>query len=108
MGGAGELRSDFASTTGGVMTVEAGAITGELELLTRPTASSKGIEALVRYAGASELYTVAGSPVGMLTASTATDAGEHLQAHDAILAHLTTPGTVSNAGNEQPVDLRGA
>ena len=30
--------STFVSTTGGVMTGEVGAITGELELLTRPTA----------------------------------------------------------------------
>jgi hypothetical protein len=103
-----ELRSEFVSTTGGVMTVEVGAITGELELLTRPTAGGEAIEASVRYAGAGELYTVAGSPVGAPTTRGATDAGEHLQTHDAILANLTTPGTVSNAGNEQPVDLRGA
>lgn len=49
MTGAGELRSTFDSTMGGVMTVEAGAITGELELLTKPTADGTGVEALVRY-----------------------------------------------------------
>ena len=37
MSGAEELRSAFASTAGGVMTEEAGAVTGDLELLTRPT-----------------------------------------------------------------------
>ena len=52
-----ELRSPFNSTTGGVMTVEAGAITGEL--VTRPTADGNGIRALVTYAGARDLYTVA-------------------------------------------------
>ena len=63
MTGAGELRSAFASTTGGVMTEEAGAITGDLELVTRPTPDGSAVEALVRYAGARELYAVSGSPV---------------------------------------------
>ncbi len=44
------------------MTEEVGAITGELELLTRLTPDGD-IEALVRYAGAQDLYTVSGSPV---------------------------------------------
>ena len=51
------LRSTFVSTTGGVMTDEVGAITGELELLTRLMPDG-GTEALVRYAGAQDLYTV--------------------------------------------------
>ena len=94
-----ELRSKFASTVGGVMTEEAGAVTGELELLTRPVEADEGrLEALVRYAGAEEWYTVSGSPVG------AGDEG-HRAMHEAVLALLTTPGHVEE-GNEQPVDLR--
>ena len=89
-----ELESSFTSTTGGVLTVEVGAITGDLELLTRPTDS--GIEAEVRYAGARDLYTVSGSP--MPTTDT------HHKAHEAILQKLTTPGSREH-GNELPVDL---
>ena len=98
-----ELSSGFASTLGGVMTEEAGAITGDLELLTRPIEAGEGgaLEALVRYAGAEEWYTVSGSPV-------AEPAGgqDHRASHEAALARLTTPGPVED-GNEQPVDLRG-
>ncbi len=82
------------------MTVEVGAITGELELLTRPTADGTGIEALVRYAGARDLYTVAGSP--MRTRGDET----HLYAHETILQRLTTPGSIEASG-ELPVDLTG-
>jgi hypothetical protein len=95
-----ELRSTFASTVGGVMTEEAGAVTGDLELLTRPGEAGEGgaLEALVRYAGAGEWYTVSGSPV---------PAGgeDHRASHQAALARLTTPGPVEG-GNELPVDLR--
>ena len=56
------MNSTFVSTAGGVMTEEAGAITGELELLTHVTPDG-GIEAMVCYAGAQDLYTVSGSPV---------------------------------------------
>jgi hypothetical protein len=94
-----ELRSTFGSTVGGVMTEEAGAVTGDLELLTRPSeAGDGGLEALVRYAGAEEWYTVTGSPVG-------TGGGDHRASHEAVLARLTTPGPVED-GNELPVDLR--
>jgi hypothetical protein len=89
-----DLKSSFTSTTGGVLTVEVGAITGDLELLTRPAAS--GIEAEVRYAGARDLYTVRGSPVP--TTNT------HHKAHEAILKQLTTAGSLQQ-GNELPVDL---
>jgi hypothetical protein len=89
-----KLRSYFTSTTGGVLTVEVGTITGDLELLTRPTDS--GIEAEVRYAGARDLYTVIGSP--MPTTET------HHKAHEGILQRLTTPGSLQH-GNELPVDL---
>ena len=90
------LTSGFTSTTGGVMTVEAGAITGDLELLTRPTGNDDGIEALVGYTGARDQYTVAGSPV--------TSTSPHQDTHDRILERLTTPGTTGAAG-ELPVDL---
>lgn len=89
-----ELRSTFTSTTGGVLTDEVGAVTGALELRTRP--AGKGIEAAVRYEGARDLYTVRGSPVPT------TDA--HPEAHRAILHKLTTPGRTER-GNELPVDL---
>jgi hypothetical protein len=89
-----ELKSRFTSTTGGVLTVEVGAITGDLELITRPTDS--GIETEVRYAGAHDLYTVTGSPVPT------TDT--HHKAHEAILKQLTIPGRTEQ-GNELPVDL---
>jgi hypothetical protein len=95
-----ELRSTFVSTVGGVMTEEAGAVTGDLELLTRPSEAGDGrLEVLVRYAGAEEWYTVTGSPV-------AAGGGDHRALHEAVLARLTTPGSVEG-GNEQPVDLRG-
>ena len=96
-----ELRSAFVSTTGGVMTEEAGAVTGDLELLTRPSeAGDGGLEALVRYAGAEEWYTISGSPVP-------TGHEDHHAAHEAALVRLTTPGPVEG-GNELPVDLRGS
>ena len=90
------LTSRFTSTTGGVMTLEVGAITGDLELLTRPTGNDDGIEALVGYTGARDQYTVAGSPI----ATTST----HQNTHDRILEKLTTPGRLGAAG-ELPVDL---
>jgi hypothetical protein len=98
----GELRSKFVSTVGGVMTEEAGTVTGDLELLTRPSeAGEGGLEVLVRYAGAEEWYTVSGSPL-------AKPAGgeDHRVLHEAVLVRLTTPGPLEG-GNEQPVDLRG-
>lgn len=93
----GGLASLFTSTTGGVMTVEVGAITGDLELLTYPI-ENNSIEALVRYAGARDQYKVAGSPVA------ATDSGPHQVTHDCILQRLTTPGRIEAAG-ELPADI---
>lgn len=83
------------------MTVEAGAVTGELELLTRPSEADEAqLEALVRYAGAEEWYTVSGSPLAKPAG-----AEDHRALHEAALARLTTPGPMEG-GNEQPVDLR--
>jgi hypothetical protein len=93
--------SSFSSTTGGVMTEEVGAITGELELLTRVT-SGGDIEVMVRYAGAQDLYTVSGSPVRAVS-----EHPDHVKlraVHERILETLTTPGRVES-GNEKPVDL---
>jgi hypothetical protein len=105
MGGAGtnrSLRSSFVSTTGGVMTDEVGAITGELELLTRLAPDGSAVEAMVRYAGAQDLYTVSGSPVRAVSGHP--NQAEHHAAHERILETLTTPGRVEG-GNEKPVDL---
>lgn len=98
------LRSPFVSTTGGVMTEEVGAITGELELLTIATPDGSAVEAMVRYAGAQDLYTVSGSPVRAPTLSAHPDQVEHRATHERILETLTTPGRVES-GNEMPVDL---
>ncbi len=87
-----EHLSTFASTTGGVMTEEAGAITGELELSCRPEAD--GVHVKVRYAGADEWYTVSGSPV------------RGLNDPERILHHLRTPGPVVD-GNESAATLEG-
>jgi hypothetical protein len=84
------------------MTDEAGAVTGELELMTRVTPDGRAIEAMVRYAGAQDLYTVSGSPVHAV--SERPDQVEHRAAHERILETLTTSGRVES-GNEMPVDL---
>ncbi len=57
-----EMRSKVPSTVGGVMTEEVGAVTGDLEVVTRPLAAEY-IEVTVRYAGAEEWYSVEGSPI---------------------------------------------
>lgn len=98
------LSSTFVSTKGGVITDEVGAITGELELLTRPTTDGSAVEAMVRYAGAQDLYTVSGSPVRTAAPLERHDQAEHRALHERILEALTTPGAVSG-GNEMPVDL---
>ena len=91
---------------GGVMTDEVGAITGDLELQTSVTPNS-GIEALVRYPGARDLYTVSGSPVRAASRSEHPDEVQHRAAHERILQTLTTPGRVES-GNEKAVDLQDA
>jgi len=86
------------------MTEEVGAITGELELQTRATPDGSGIEAMVRYAGAQDLYTVSGSPVRAATLSERAGQAEHRATHERILVSLTTPGMIED-GNEKPVEL---
>jgi hypothetical protein len=96
-----EIRSYFASTTGGVMTEEAGAVTGDLEIATR--AEGDALEVSVRYAGAEEWYTVEGSPIEL--ADTVPSSPDELpEPHQRVLDHLTSPGRVVD-GNELPVSL---
>ncbi|HEX2182842.1 MAG TPA: hypothetical protein VHH10_11200 [Rubrobacteraceae bacterium] len=95
-----ETRSAFESTTGGVMTVEAGAITGQLEISTRP--ADGALEARVRYAGADEWYTVEGSPAALETTGDLSPS----VLHDRVVEHLGLPGPVVS-GNEEPASLRG-
>jgi hypothetical protein len=95
-----ETRSVFESTPGGVMTVEVGAITGELEVATRPAYGA--LEARVRYVGAEEWYTVDGGPVALEG-----NARSSLpELHEGVLEHLLQPGPVIGE-NEQPTSLKG-
>jgi hypothetical protein len=96
--GSGERRSIFASTAGGVMTREAGAITGDLELATR--VEGDRLLARVRYAGANEWYEIDGSPAP-IEATRDPD-----EAHRLLIEHLGRPGPVTQ-GNEEPVSLEG-
>jgi hypothetical protein len=91
-----EFRSTFTSTTGGVMTEEAGAVTGELELLCKP--ETDGLHVAVRYAGADEWYTVSGSPVQIQ--------GNPDDAMGRVLGHLSMPEPVVDR-NEGAVTLEG-
>lgn len=95
-----ELRSTFTSTAGGVMTEEAGAVTGELEIET--STSGEQLTVMVRYAGAEEWYTVAGGGIQPSEAP----AGPHAESHARIVEYLSTPGKSVN-GNETPVSLQG-
>ena len=88
------------------MTEEAGAVTADRRRAAdRPTPDGRAIEALVRYAGARDLYAVSGSPVRAV--SKGLDEEEHRAAHERILGLLTTPGRADEGGNELPTDLRG-
>ncbi|MGI8650531.1 MAG: hypothetical protein ACR2KW_09160 [Rubrobacter sp.] len=89
-----ESKSTFESTTGGVMTVKVGAITGEMEISTTPKDGS--VEVRVRYLGAEEWYTVEGSPA-------ATPLREN-DCHRRVVEILTTPGQ-KRGFNEEPVAL---
>lgn len=96
-----EIHSTFTSTTGGVMTEEVGAVTGDLEIATRPEGAAVRIS--VRYAGAEEWYTVEGSPIS-LTSTAPPGPDELRELHQRILSHLTTPDRVVD-GNELSVSL---
>ena len=98
-----EMRSIITSTTGGVMTEEVGAVTGELEVATHPRA--RGIEVTVRYAGADEWYTVKGGPIELNNTDDLSPS-KLRKLHERVVRHLTTPGPIVE-GNEQPVSLLG-
>ncbi len=85
------------STVGGVMTDEVGAVTGDLEIVTRLRDAGL-LDVFVRYAGSEEWYTVTGSPVSLDGRSFSADP------HERVVEHLTTPGPVVD-GNEEPVSL---
>lgn len=55
------MKSSTKTPTQGVMTVEAGAITGDVVIATQDGAD--GVAVTVAYEGADETYTVEGSPV---------------------------------------------
>ena len=78
------------------MTEEAGAVTGELDLLCQPEAGGLRVE--VRYAGSDEWYTVSGSPIEFQ--------GNPDDAPGRVVRHLSTPGPVVD-GNEEAVSLEG-
>ncbi len=94
-----ELRSTFTSTAGGVMTDEAGAVTGELEIET--STRDEHLTVMVRYAGAEEWYSVAGGEIQLSEAP----AESHAELHERIVEYLRTPGESVN-GNETPVSLQ--
>jgi hypothetical protein len=95
-----EKGSTICSTVGGVMTDEVGAVTGNLEIVTRVAAER--LDVSVRYAEADEWYTVTGSPVSLGAANYYTPAG----LHERVVSYLTKPGPVVD-GNEEPVSLEG-
>lgn len=100
--GPGEISSIIASTAGGVMTKEAGAVTGDLEVVTRAGAGGS-VGVMVRYAGAGEWYTVSGGPVGQIGSGGSSDP-ELNELHERVVEHLTTPGRLLD-GNEEPSSL---
>ncbi len=97
-----KTRSTFTTTTGGVMTVEVGAVSGELEVVMHPR--ERTLEVLVRYAGAEEWYTVEDSPI-VLENAAVLSSSELCELHDRVVRHLTIPGAIV-AGNEEPTSLR--
>ena len=85
------------------MTVEVGAVTGDLEVSTRPRAG--GVEVAVRYARADEWYTVEGSPIESNNAG-GSSPSELRGLHEQVVGLLTMPGPTVY-GNEEPVSLLG-
>lgn len=91
-----EPRSTFTSTAGGVMTDEAGAVTGELDLLCRPETGRLHVS--VRYAGTKDWYTVSGSPIRTQDDLDST--------REQLMQRFSEPGPVVG-GNEKAVTLEG-
>lgn len=82
------------------MTDEVGVVTGDLEIATR-LLNAGVFDVRVRYAGAEEWYTVAGSPV---SADGRSSPAEEL--HEHVVEYLTAPRPVVG-GNKEPTSLRG-
>ncbi len=103
-----EIVTGFPSTTGGVLTKEVGAITGELILTTRTSHDAAGEAALVwayvSYVSPPVLYTVVGSPVP-LEGEEEGSLRTHEEVHWEIIERLQTP-TGDGWLNEPPADLR--
>ncbi len=98
-----ETRSTFTSTIGGVMTAEVGAVTGELEVVTRPAEGT--LEVFIKYAGAEERYTVEGSPIELENAANLSSS-ELRELHERVVRYLARPGRIVD-GNEEPTSLFG-
>jgi hypothetical protein len=80
------------------MTDEVGAVTGNLEIVTR-LLNAGLLDVRVRYAGAEEWYTVAGSPI---SAGELRSSAEEL--HERVVEYLTTPRHIVGV-NEEPTSL---
>ena len=81
------------------MADEVGAVTGDLPIATR-LLNAGVLDVRVRYAGAEEWYTVAGSPIAPVDRYPAADL------HERVVEYLTDPSSVLG-GNEEPTSLRG-
>lgn len=77
------MKTITKTATQGIMTVEVGAITGDVEIETRET--SDGVVVTVAYEGARDVYTVEGSPAPVGTS------------HEEIIARLTNDTGTENA-----------
>lgn len=88
----------FSSTAGGVMTIEVGAISGDLWLRLDP-ASDGLLEARVTYAEADEWYTVAGGPLALPISEPSIALARR------VVEHLTARSTTVEGANPEPLDL---
>lgn len=77
------MKTRTQTTPQGIMTVEVGAITGDVEIHTDDATPSEGVVVTVAYKGARDIYTVEGSPASAGTT------------HEEIVARLTTEGDKS-------------
>ena len=100
-----EIRSTVASTVGGVVTTEVGAITGELEVATHPIVGDG--EVMLRYAGANEWYTVEASPIAVDGPGGLSESELRELLHQRVVRYLTSSGPIVVDGNEQATSLLG-
>lgn len=73
------MKTNTVAPTQGVMTIEAGAITGDVEIATED--NSEGVAVTIAYEGARDVYTVEGSPAPAGTT------------HEQIVTELTSDST---------------